>query len=271
MRKCFLYFFIFITSLLLAGCVNDTDFDKIKTFDFILDKSIELNEETLVVFDVDEVLITPINPFFHAKSISTQFWMIYYYLFSTGDVFFKDVVKHYENALFTTKYALVDPMLPSLIKKLQSKNIKVIALTSCPTGKHKQIGTIENWRIAHLLSFDISFKNAFPEYNNLLFNELSQSNPPLFKDGILFANRKTKKGPLLKAFLEKVGWKPQKIVFIDDEEKNLRSVINTMKTLNMECICLQCIAANKFEKCISREIIKQKITDLISKEKWISQ
>ena len=68
----------------------------------------------------------------------------------TGDVFFRNVVEHYENGLFTAKYELVDPRIPDIIKGLQSKGVKVIALTSCPTGAHQQIGKIEDWRVRHL-------------------------------------------------------------------------------------------------------------------------
>jgi len=232
------------------------------------------------VFDVDEVLITPIDPFFHifhGGSILDNFWIRYYYIFSTGDVFYKNIVKHYENALFTTKFKLVEQQTPGLIKKLQSQGVKVIALTACPTGMHEIVGMIEDWRIKHLLSFGIDFRGAFPEHNNVLFPavvgfnpKLSQKRLPLFKDGILFTNRDTAKGPLLTAFLKKVGWQPKEIFFFDDGAKQVRSVRDAGKMLKIKTTSLQYLAADRFAKSVGRLAIKQRIQSIIEQGRWIS-
>jgi len=270
LNKFFVGLFLCLTIIITPSCFDGSDIRKMKTLEVLEKKVAHFDEDCLVVFDVDETLITPIDPIFHVKSLRNKFWRSYYYILMTGDLFFRRVVEHYENGLFTAKYAFVDSKIPDLITNLQSKGVKVIALTSCPTGMHKQIGKIEDWRVRHLLSFGIDFRKAFPKQGDLLFAAFSQTHPPLFKDGILFANRYTKKGPLLSAFLEQVGWKPKEVVFVDDSAGSVRSVEESMKNLNVKCTGLQYVAADRFSRDMDRCSIKSKVQSLIKLGRWVS-
>jgi len=58
--KCLCFLFV----LTVVGCTHDTDVVKIKTLDAISKKLNSVHKDALVVFDVDDVLITPIDPFF---------------------------------------------------------------------------------------------------------------------------------------------------------------------------------------------------------------
>ena len=261
--------FLCLMIIMMPSCFRSSDVHKMENLELLEKRVANFDEDCLVVFDVDETIITPVDSIFHMNLLRNKFWRSFYYIMMTGDVFFRNVVEHYENGLFTAKYALVDPNIPDFIKALQSKGVKVIALTSCPTGEHKQIGKIEDWRVWHLLSFGIDFRKSFPEQADLLFTDFSQTHAPLFKDGILFANRYTKKGPLLVAFLEKVGWRPREIVFIDDSAGSVRSVEESMKKINIKCTGLQYLAADRFSKDMDRVSIKLKVQSLIEKGRWV--
>ena len=254
---------ICLALLFFVGCRDNRDITEVDRFDLISEKLNNLTNEALVVFDVDEVLIAPKDPFFNARSIRDQFWMAYYFILKTGDLFLSRAIDFYENGLFTTEHVLVEKQIPEAIKRLQGRGVRVIALTSCPTGPHKKIGRIEDWRIKHLQSFGIDFSKSFSAHNNISFPELSKQRPPLFKDGILFANRETKKGPLLRAFLEKIKWTPKFVVFVDDERRNAISVKREMDQSGVENIVFKYTAADKFIKNISRQEIKENVTLLL--------
>ena len=77
MRNKTIHLLCFLPMLFLVGCTNEADLEKIKTLETISNKLNDLTKDSLIVFDVDEVLITPIDPFFHINSISDKFWRIY--------------------------------------------------------------------------------------------------------------------------------------------------------------------------------------------------
>ena len=270
MRRFLVGILLFLTIMTTLFYFRGSDVQKMRNIELLEEKVANFDKDCLVVFDVDKTLITPIDPMFYLKSLSSKFWRSFYYILMTGDVFFRNLVEHYKNGHFTVKFELVDPGMPDLIKGLQGKGVKVIALTSCPTGMHKQVGKIEDWRIKHLLSFGIDFTKAFPDQGDMLFTSFSQTRPSLFKDGILFANGyAAKKGPLLAAFLERIGWRPREVVFVDDSAKWVRSVEKSMKELDIKCTGLQYVAADRFSKDMSRASIKLKIQSLIEHGRWV--
>lgn len=205
-------------------------------------QSLELvDKQTLVIFDVDEVLIVAkdqilLSPYKHQLNVLNK----------------ELKAKHNEKeaqvlwsiAFKNRKSELVDPAVISIFNTLRAKDIKTILLTNAWTGPFGTIPLLEDWRIQELKNFGIEVDGSFPNTELIVFtnltgiasnkvtssiaNSLSKnaqetSRIPVFKKGVLFTAERDK-GALLKTFLDKVNWHPNKIIFVDDRAKNLDSV-----------------------------------------------
>lgn len=112
----------------------------------------------------------------------------------------------------------VDKLIPRIIKEAQDKNIKVIALTAGITGELGSLRSREDLRFQRLKNFGIDFSSSFSiskSYLDSKKNRDSRSGYTLYKKGIIFTSRQSK-GIVLGSFLNKVDFKPRKIVHIDN-------------------------------------------------------
>lgn len=189
-----------------------------------------LDSQALVVFDVDETLITPKDPFLrylrqpppNCKTVQEGFGIL-------DCLLEDDVLKGWKEVWFSRimdrmVYQLLDPEFPSIIHQLQKNGIRTIALTAIKSHSFGIIQSMEDWRIRQLQQFNISFSQAFPKTSYLAF-ELP-SGRPTFKQGVLCADT-TPKGEALLTLLRAIEWTPSKIVFIDDSfsyQKSMESL-----------------------------------------------
>ena len=243
---------------------------QVENLDFICNQIDNFDENTLIVFDVDDTLITPCDQFFHVKSLWQKLLLYFYSIKETLDFSLNKLTWYYNNALFLDKHKLIDKKTPDLIKRLQLKNIKVIALTGCLTGNYGVLESVENWRIKMLLNFGIDFSKAFPKNNNFVLDKFFKIKPPIFSQGILFANitpgapKDRTKAPVLKAFLERVNFKPNKIVFVDDGLKYLIQAQEEMEKVGIPLIGLHYTVADKFLCYLDLNKAKKYIKNLVS-------
>jgi hypothetical protein len=124
---------------------------------------------------------------------------------------------------------LVEPAVLPLIKRLQAKGSKVIALTACPAGSFGSVSCGETLRYSKLLSVGIDFRSSFLQ-EQIVFDTLNAYNGtyPMFYKGILLANWNNEKGAVLGAFFDRIGWHPKKVIFFDDTKRHLESVSEEM-------------------------------------------
>ncbi|MDF2578403.1 MAG: hypothetical protein K0S74_1887 [Chlamydiales bacterium] len=141
-------------------------------------------------------------------------------------------------AISHASYELTDQRLPSFIKILQSKEAKVIALTHSVTGKYGIIPDFVDWRITQLQQLDLNFSNVFGQTNQVLkfyVDENKQDCPSIYHSGILVTGGHMDKGTLLIQFLNKVNFKPRRVIFIDNKLSNLESVNNALAQQSIPC------------------------------------
>jgi Protein of unknown function (DUF2608). len=201
--------------------------------------------ETLFIFDVDDVILEPTEP-----SEQTRFHAKLKPIHKNFQAFMK---AHLDPELFTSKCLLkhkiqpVEQTLLDTILALQKRNIKVIALTKLHTGKFGLIERLEDMRYKQLLSLGLDLSLSFG-HQDIRFDELQKTphatkytarnktkpNPAVFYNGILSTGSFTK-GTVLKAFLEKMRFRPTQIYFFDDKMKNVTSVMQEMKPLGIKC------------------------------------
>lgn len=226
-----------------------------------------LDERSLVIFDIDDVLIVGKD-----QALKTPYKqkMIYEKMESqhTSDQ------AHFFTSIIYTSYAvkLVDPKVVEIIKGLQQKKIKTIALTSGYAGKVAKIEKVEDQRLERLSSFGIDFSWSFPrEPERSVYDVSFGAKIPLFKKGILFSCMISKE-KVLKGFLEQVNFKPSSILFVDDQLSHLLEVKSYCKTINIPFIGCHytAVAIQALSKPLNKEIVELQFRILEKEHVWLS-
>jgi FMN phosphatase YigB (HAD superfamily) len=233
---------------------------------------VKVDDSTLIVFDVDEVLITTEDHAFHqyanealGKYVQKLSGM------STSTQKQEELEKVMSLALISPKRVLIEEHAPAFIRDLQQKGAKAIALTSFPTGKFGLIPSVESWRVEHLQSFDIDFSEAFPEVRYDTFTDMASKGKkaPVYKNGVLFSKGYTK-GEVLSTFFKKNNFYPKKVIFIDDLRENLESVKEELHKLGIEFVGVQYLGADPYFKEVNEQILHYQFTHLLQNKEWLS-
>lgn len=203
-----------------CACVNPVDsYEALKNHLFRLDTS------SLVVLDVDEVLLTDqdaiLSPF--GDSLKFQIHNEYFSQAKT-DHERQKIADTLNLPLFLSPKKLVEASWPEAISLLLQKGVKVIALTSCPVEDEDKKYNLERWRIEQLQSLGISFAASFPDIHRFeLPLKVKNKKNPLYSEGILFTGQFSK-AEVLSAFLDHMNWKPHKIIFVDNLLSNVQQM-----------------------------------------------
>lgn len=214
----------------------------------------KIDSDTLVLFDVDMVLVQPSDPAFQMANIKQHGAIvkrIMHQIPSEQLMLFL--------GLMSTKseLILIEEGLPGYVQKLQQKGIPVMAFTANLTGSLGEI-RMEEWRIKTLRQLGFDFSHS-PFKETLILHDLPpyRGSYSAYQEGILFVNgRVISKGTALLSFLEKIDFSPKKIIFIDDREENLKSVEEALQTLerSIEFLGIHYVGAQNYpSESISEE------------------
>lgn len=273
MKKFIGFIFVILT------CYYNTCFAQIiKTNDTkVIEETIaSIDQDTLVIFDVDDVLIVPKDQILQAQNRKYLEKLNQKLEQSVG----KENVDIFYSIIFTQRdNGPVDVKIKDIISQLQSKGVKVLALTNCFTGRFGKIESMEDWRYNELKKHGYHFDFSWQALKPKIFTGLEKigkglsaksSSMPVFKSGIVFTSAASK-GQALKAFLQYAGILPKKIIFVDDKRKHLESVEEIAKSHSIPFIGIEYTAASD----IPASPLNEKRADLqykvLEKEKkWIS-
>lgn len=194
----------------------------------------EFGTQDLVIFDVDEVLITGLDPYYfeHYSKKSS----LHEKLFSRGQL----IIDKFFLYMFLTKpWTCMDENLPKFVKMLQQQEVRCIANTALnPTVNPKLSIDVPTLRVQILRSFGVDFSEAFPHLSLWDFNTLDSKHipklPPLFKDGVIFSSETPKHISTLE-FFKKVGFKPKRVLYVDDFLENSQTMFEELRSLGFEC------------------------------------
>jgi len=191
----------------------------------LIDRIASINNQTLVIFDINQVLIKQESSIFNKPG---RVWREQLLKTIWNDFTPDQINRLWSLILLGEPNRLADTRLPSIIRSLKEHHAPVIAQTSCPIGSFGHIKSLEDWNIKRLAENNISFDGSFAEYDPLeikLTTEKINDNAK-FKSGVLFnasAFRFTK-GDVLDAFLRKINWVPSQIIFVDNQLDNIESI-----------------------------------------------
>ena len=183
-------------------------------------------QDTLVLFDLDETVFEVpgqyVNDFWFTQMVAHA-----HSLGHTGGEQFEAVTPHYFKRMGEAPPVVpVEAHTAEVIRSLQEKNIPVMGFTARST---EMISST----MQQLSSIGVDFSKTSIMPHNISF--------PLTKiaklhDGVMFCSGLNPKGDALKALLNATTFKPKKIVFIDDKEKNLTTVMKAATDLGIEFI-----------------------------------
>ncbi len=228
----------------------------------------DFTEKSLVIFDVDRVLIEPRDAIMRAPN-QRMLWELRHkygaHLSSAQMADISSIVNLNESS------SLVDPLALAFINHIQQRNIPIIGLTATGTGGFGKIASIPDWRIADLARFGISFATSFQQQPPFVLTQLNErGTSPVFKSGILFTGGYSK-GDVLEVFLDTVGFTPDKVLFADDLFYNLISVENALANMGVKhVIAYHYLGADKIPNTIDPEVAEFQIKTLLEKEQWLS-
>lgn len=216
------YFFVFCIMFSVSYC--QAEIKQIKDVKDVFESLERADEKTLVIFDVDMVLVQPSDPAFQMANIKRHSAIVKKVMSeipADQQMVFLSLMTVHSNPI------LIDERIPQLIRQLTQKGVPAMALTANLTGRLGCIENMEQWRIGQLARLGIDFSQSAPRKAPLLFDNLSsyRGNYSRYLDGVLFVNGTTvSKGEAFLSFLNKTGFRPNRVVFVDDREDNLKSL-----------------------------------------------
>jgi hypothetical protein len=179
----------------------------------------EAKQNTLVIFDVDEVLIIPTDEFrlthpyrkILVKNLQERL------PYSNRELLFSIILNQCD-------YRLVDPYILTILAIIKNHRIPAIALTKSFVGNLGIVESVSDKMIASLKKLQINFEELSPIKEEIPIPEMvKQGKSPLFKEGILMT-AKLDKGEALNYLLQKANYYPSEILFIDNDISNLLSI-----------------------------------------------
>lgn len=191
----------------------------------------EIDEDTLVLFDMDDTLTDS------SITLGTGAWRQYVRAKIASDYDTKapgnphDIMAH--AAAQKIPVRPVEPDIVPLIEDLQERRIAVFCLTKrgYSTWYSTPIDGIGQMSVNQLKSVRIDFtKTTVPE-------QFQQIDPTVFYHGI-FLTDGTKKGVFLEKLFEETGYRPTKVVFIDDKLEENKSVESSLDKLGIANVCV---------------------------------
>jgi hypothetical protein len=238
-------FLILISAKCFGSILSIESFDEVK----------EIDAEGFVIFDVDEVLITPEDAILRVGGFRSKY----------QDQIIPELLSI---ALAETKYKLVDPKAPKFVRSLQERRIKTIAFTSARTAKFGVIENCADWRIQQLSVLNIDFSKSFLDISPITLSK--GEHPALYKQGILFmGDAEISKGEMLAAFFDRTHFHPRKVIFFDDKMENLESVEKEMTDRRIAFQGFHFTAVKK--DVLDVELAERQVKHLIEKKKWLSE
>lgn len=196
--------------------------------DLIKDIIRNASKDTLVVFDVDQVLIVPKRECDFWHSYRERLWEN-----------IKERISEQKREMLLSvvlsmiEWVLLEAEIISIIKDLESRCIPTIALTALGTGRIGVIEKLEDWRINQLNGFGINFANLTPMNGEILIESLqSRYGIPMLKEGIILT-AEVDKGVVLEHILHYKNYYPKEIIFIDDRLVNIEAVERMCKKLQI--------------------------------------
>ena len=227
----------------------------------------KVDSSTLVIFDVDHVIIMPTDEHSFSRNLDRKkIWNNLVIKHSKKDAIFLRSI-----TVKSAEWRLVDPYIIKIFSYLKNKEIPTIALTSHRTGRYGIIEKMENLRIKELKDFGIDFTKLNSLKGHLSINKFKNINGiPMLKNGVILT-AEIDKATILEYILHKKNYYPKQIIFIDDQIRNLEAIQKLCNKLKIKFQGFHYIAASLMKvELIDKDLERLRFEILEDKNIWLS-
>ena len=229
---------------------------------------------TLVLFDVDSTLILPNDTILRPQN-DQQFTDL---LGGRKVVALGDGMRYlFREILLKAPHSLVDSRSVELIKELEQRGVPVIAFTATPRGKVGEIESVADARIKELSQFGFDF-HLFADQGTIDLGDPEDLGgfSPIFQEGVLFASLHPK-GDTLRDFLQKINYRPTRVILIDDQMNQIESVGKALENLGIPYTGIRYTAAENLAAPLDQmtpefrqTIAEFQVSHFLQEGEWIS-
>ncbi|MFZ4773179.1 MAG: DUF2608 domain-containing protein [Chlamydiia bacterium] len=239
----------------------------IEGFEQIETEISQADVDTLIVFDIDEVILTALDQALKTphkeifRGIANEFMER-----AKGEEQKKMIERRLSLSYLYPNRVLVEKMIAPLIRKLQGQGIYVLGITRCRSGRYGVIPQVEQWRKEILAKNGINFNQGrFRGVGCSLNFSDSDKDSPRFEEGLLFGKGYAK-DQLVSALINELQLPVKTIYIIDDERSNL-SKLEALAPYKVYPI--EYLGAKKYLKNLSKRQARWQIKKLLQTGQWI--
>jgi len=215
LKKLFIPFFIVYLMVFSALNYAQPSLSTIHTIKTMTEVKKYIDKQTLIIFDLDHTIFEGKNyGYGHANWFYDQIEKA-----KTKGINEKVTIFHlFPHWLVSQKdpqvtVKPVEALTPRLIKKIQAKGNLVLGLTA------RQV-PLADITLQQLKTIQVDFTPS--QLSDDIIHGFDAAT--LMKDGVIFCSEYNDKGEVLRAYLDKRGMIPKKIVIIDDSARHLHAV-----------------------------------------------
>ena len=194
------------------------------------------NSSTLLLFDIEDVLITPLPEYDmhhpYRKLLLSQYKKT---LSSTQiDEMLSIILKN-------RKVKFVDSDTLKIFDYIKKRHIPTTVLTKCSTKSYGVITNMADFRMQELQKLGLDFTKLSPFTKDAILPDMvtdgpeKQTKTPIVKSGMIFTSR-LNKAKVLENVFKQYNFHPTKIIFIDDKLQNLHALEELSQKLHIDFI-----------------------------------
>lgn len=235
--RCAFYVLLSVSSTLVAAehlIVETNTFSDVKKY---------LEDDVLIILDIDNTLIEPTQ----GLGSDQWAWSRVKALSAKGvpePEAFAQTMEEWREIHARTGVRSLESMTPEIIQDLQAKGYPMMALTT----RAPEDAAITS-RELHEVGIDLARTSVLDHSLELSLKRKAQ-----FKEGILFISLDNKKGVALKEFLNKIGYHPKKLIFVDDKLSHIKDVEAACDSLDINYVGIRYAAADEHVKAFDPQI-----------------
>jgi len=214
-----------------------------------------ITPDTLVIFDIDNTLIEPVQPF------GGHAWFL-----NLVQRFKRQGLQEFDAILKASEilkkmqayisFKTVEPYTPEVIEQLKQQQIDVMAMTS--RGQNFVECTCET-----LNACNITFRPTTIYDKQFHFGTIG-----CWQDGILYTGDERSKGETLISFFEESNYFPTHVLFIDDSQCHVESVSVSLGEKNISSMCIRYGATDDRAAQFNSEAANKALLHVIGSEQY---
>lgn len=256
-KKAFLGVFLVFVICFSTQALLDADIIEIQQMEEIIP---EIDADTLVFFDVDNTLLIS-----ECMLGSESWWSSTEKILEQTGITFENAASHLVPTMWkifeTVPQIALEKITPELIRNLQDQNQCVFGLTA------------RDLTPPHFANFDLlthhQLRNVLIDFSNHSLDLEGSAISNFFSHGIIFTCEQLK-GPYLLNFLQSANLHPRKVIFIDDNLKQLQSVQASMDALGICFTGFHYLASRKFHEAFDPLIANIQLSYLLNTGQLLS-